>query len=669
MTKRRDLEEGTLFQKKYRIGKKLGEGGMGVVYAAVQEPSGLPVAIKVISARELSARDLQAERAFREARVLAKLTHNNIVRLYDFDQTAEGDCFIVMELVEGDSLHTLIQRARKQGTVLDLRDALRFVLQAAEGVGAAHKAGIIHRDLKPDNMMVSIGGIVRVLDFGLAKNQSANPVPPSGVATNPVNTPGTPRYMAPEQVRGDEIDARTDIYSLGVTLYETLTGRPPYEREHDDDQLRVTEVMSRHCFAKPTPLTKHLPNCPEGVVRIVLRCLAKDPADRYQTTRELALDLRTALADVDQAEQAKEAARKAHPTMQVARETGPMPQQWNSGPVLPFVPAAASLDAHVVRNTIPMQAEAGRAPQPTYSASQSATPPAQRGVGFTTKMTRPSESELAAAESQVRAGALCAAPQPGIQAGGEGAGMTQQSVTSGIRLRPAPSAEPGPAAEEVAKEQPMPRPQPRDHRAPKASGRAWRVPPIYIAPILGGIGALMAVIVLMEVRSQAHGAPRGDAPTPVPATSQAPGGNTASAPPEVAAVAEPADGGGVTRETATTTAPAADASSVVSDASAPPQPPEAPLATSRPRGATVVVASTAVPQRTLPVGPTPKATASAAQQPADAPAERRTGRRPIMPPPAPSDEVPRQSKKRPITPPRPDDQPVKRSAPLFGVDQ
>lgn len=501
--------EGELFQNKYKLGEKLGEGGMGVVYAAVQMPSCLPVAIKFVSAR-----NLQGERLLREARVLAKLSHGNLVRLYDFDRTKSGDYYIVMELVEGDTLHALIRHARKHGKLLEPQHAhrmLHILAQVADGIEAAHKAGIVHRDLKPENIIVSKGGIARVVDFGLAKNPNAAALPPIGAATNPANVVGTPRYMAPEQVCGREVDARTDIYAMGVCLYEALTGRIPFEREGDD--LGVTEIMGRHCFAEPTPLREHIPSCSERISRLVLRCLAKDPSERYQAARELALAIRTVLTEELAEEQAR-AKREAAGLN--ARETEPQPAEWKPGAVLPFVMPSNQVPQR--RLTSPMSPPA-MPPQPTFAVTKATT---HRGVGFTTKMARPSGAALAAAEAEVArekrgVGFTAKMAQPSAVAlAAAEAEETRDSSrpgpasASGVHLKkqhhaPSPSSlelDPTWPDARVVKpheEHPM-KTQHADGSTPTTPRPHFGVPRLAIAPIAGAALAVLVLVTLALLR-------------------------------------------------------------------------------------------------------------------------------------------------------------------------
>ncbi|APR75132.1 Serine/threonine protein kinase [Minicystis rosea] len=655
------MEEGELFQNKYRIGKLLGEGGMGVVYAAVQEPSGLKVAIKFVSAKNVRARNLQGERLIREAKVLARLNHGNLVRLYDFDKTADGDYFIVMELVEGDTLRTLITRARKQGKGLDPQQVLHIMAQVAEGMVLAHKAGVVHRDLKPENIMVLEGGdpIVRVVDFGLAKNPTGSAAPLlAGAETNPANVVGTPRYMAPEQVRGYEIDARTDVYAIGVTMYEALTGHAPYERE--DDHLEETEIMARHCFAEPTPIYEHVPNCPERVSKIVLRCLAKDPAERYQTARELARDMRRVLA-----EEAKAQHRDHKSSVKEVRETEPMPVAWTPRAVLPFVSSerGPALAPRMVRETAPMPPPGPSGPpQPTYAGAQSTVATAQypvgRGVGYTTKMPRPSAAALAVVEEHV-AHERVASPVPladsvspsGPPRSGSGArdsdghaisdhhARTSAASTSGTRLKQQGSTDvqAGSTGSEAALERindPLtmsPRQSLSGASVPQRgrTSRAWilGVPPMFAAPILGSaIAALVLFVVVLRRTPAQH---------PANGTSTATASVPPPPPPETAAVSE---------APARTAAPAVPPNS--SPSAEPPTEAQKPMSVSVASTATARISPSAMP----------RASTSNARPP-----ERSAAPKPLQSSP--------QAEREPAVPSAPAPAPTPATGRLFGVDR
>ena len=341
----------TLFEKKYRIDALIGEGGMGKVYAATNMYSNAEVAIKCIP-RDRGNPDLAA-RLLKESATLAVLVHPNIVRMYDAGVTEEGVVYIVMERIAGVPLRRLIADADATGARLDLRLALHVMAQVAEAMSFAHAKGVTHRDLKPENIMVAEGDHAYVLDFGIAKQGAAFGGKKSMlVETDPASVLGTPRYMAPEQIRGKTVDGRTDIYAIGITLYEAISGRRPYDA-HEDDAATVTEIMGHHVFTEPTPLREIAPDCPDSVWTIVLRCLAKDPADRFASMSDLRGSLHAALAE-------HLSARKAPP--RVGSVTEPIGASYELRPPLPFserspkAPALSKAPAEL-RSTAPLPPE------------------------------------------------------------------------------------------------------------------------------------------------------------------------------------------------------------------------------------------------------------------------------------------------------------------------
>ena len=285
-------DEREIFER-WRIGRLLGTGGMGVVHAAEHTMSGQEVALKRISRAVADQHEL-ANRVFRETRTLARLRHSNIVQLLDCGIAASsGVYYLVMELVVGDSMRALIARAKKKRPArgLPLRLALHVMAQVAEAMVCAHELHIVHRDLKPENVMVKPGGHALVLDFGLAKNLGQARItnlPPDGVKSNPASVLGTPRYMAPEQVRGLDVDERADVYAMGIVLFESIAGCSPYQMA--DDTVPPTDIMCFHVFAIPTQLRELVPEAPPAVASLIARCLSKDPAARpsaYQMAVEL----------------------------------------------------------------------------------------------------------------------------------------------------------------------------------------------------------------------------------------------------------------------------------------------------------------------------------------------------------------------------------------------
>jgi serine/threonine protein kinase len=266
----------------YEILAPLGAGGMGEVYRARDERLGREAAVKVLP--EAVAADPERLRRFeQEARAASALNHPNIVTIYDVGRTG-GVSWIAMELVGGASL-----RQALAGGALPTRKALSIGTQIAEGLAKAHGSGIVHRDLKPENVMVTSEGLVKILDFGLAKLAPELPEGSQvGTATQQTEAGvvmGTIGYMSPEQATGRAIDHRSDQFALGAILYEMSCGRRPFGGRTS------IETLSAILREDPAPLSTVNPETPEPLEWIVRRCLAKEPDERYQSTRDLARDL------------------------------------------------------------------------------------------------------------------------------------------------------------------------------------------------------------------------------------------------------------------------------------------------------------------------------------------------------------------------------------------
>jgi predicted ATPase/serine/threonine protein kinase len=269
---------GHLFGR-YEVVTRLGSGGMGEVYVARDRDLGRRVALKVLPALHLE--DEHARWRFRqEARAIVALNHPNIITVFDVGSGESGPPFIVSELVEGVTV-----RDRLRAVGFRTSEALEIAAQAASGLAAAHAAGVVHRDIKPENLMLRPDGYVKVLDFGLALFPGFA-APPDEPHTRPHTVVGTIRYMSPEQVRAEPLDARTDIWSLGVVLFEMLTGRRPFDGETSADAMAAV-------LSQPTPhLARHLDGLSRTLQRLIDRTLEKDRGKRHDKAEEIARELR-----------------------------------------------------------------------------------------------------------------------------------------------------------------------------------------------------------------------------------------------------------------------------------------------------------------------------------------------------------------------------------------
>ncbi len=280
----------------FRIVDRVGEGGMGVVYRAQDEKLQRLVALKVLPPDRLADEEHRL-RFLREARTAAAVTHPNIATVHEIDE-ADGVVFIAMEMVDGKPLRELIG-----GKPLPLREAIRLAVEIAEGLSAAHDAKVIHRDLKPENVIVTPGGRVKLLDFGLAKvfeeesasdrDEASRLATISREMTQAGRVMGTAAYMSPEQARGLPVDARSDVFSFGILLYEMVTGKAPFRGSTSIDTL--TAILRE----QPVPPVQLNPEVPPELERIIGKCLEKEPGERYQDTRDLVVDLRHLKRDSD----------------------------------------------------------------------------------------------------------------------------------------------------------------------------------------------------------------------------------------------------------------------------------------------------------------------------------------------------------------------------------
>ena len=263
----------------YAILAQLGHGGMGVVYTALDPRLKRQVAIKLLTA-DLTRDETAKQRFLQEAQAASALDHPNICTIFEINETPDGQLYLVMAYYEGETL-----KQRIEGGPLNVDEAVDIATQVGQGLAEAHGAGIVHRDIKPANLLIAKGGVVKILDFGLAKLAGTEGVTQTGT------TVGTVAYMSPEQARGEEVDHRTDIWSLGVVLYEMLSGQPPFRGEN---LLSISGAIQHD----PPPV---LTGDSSSLSGVVVRSLDKSQSQRYQAVTELLDDLRNTTASATKA--------------------------------------------------------------------------------------------------------------------------------------------------------------------------------------------------------------------------------------------------------------------------------------------------------------------------------------------------------------------------------
>ena len=275
------VERGQIIGDTYRIDRFLGEGGMSTVLAATHLPSGRAVALKVLQP-DAAQEEGAIPRFWREVRAMTHLQHPNVVRIFDVGSMPDGTPYMAMELLVGE---TLAARMRRLGP-LPLPVARGLFLQACDAVAAAHAIGVVHRDIKPENMFLTRGEngdeVLKVLDFGISKTMRATVADDRQHLTKTTDVFGSPTYMSPEQLKASrDVDARADVWSLGVLLYEMLAGTAPFEGRS------VAEIFGAILYKEPSPLGKTRTDIPPEIEKTVKRALEKDRDKRIRTVREL----------------------------------------------------------------------------------------------------------------------------------------------------------------------------------------------------------------------------------------------------------------------------------------------------------------------------------------------------------------------------------------------
>ncbi len=441
---------GQVVADRYHIIKKLGEGGMGAVYLGEHVKMGRKSAIKVMNPGMAADPDA-ISRFNREASNASRISHPNVCQIYDFGETADGVIYLAMEFIEGSALTDLIE---KEGALPPAR-AGRILKQAADALASAHDLGIVHRDLKPDNIMIVQGrdgaDVVKVVDFGIAKavagDEAGQKVTKTGLVV------GTPEYMSPEQLSGDKLDGRSDIYSLGLVFYRMLTGVLPFQADS------AQETMIKRLTDEPMPLEAARPDIvfPPELQAVLDRALARMPSERYANASQFGKDTEAAVAGLAPAAAAEpvtsaatqlmdpEAALRSIPTRQKAppptvAAPAPPPAPAKKFPLVPVLGGVGGVGVLAVVAVLalgggkkPQQGAAAPTDTSKHAAGAPAPSPNTQGANTANNQRSASPRTSAAQPQQVQATPGNPAPGPG-GTGASGAGALADSLRVGIRF-------------------------------------------------------------------------------------------------------------------------------------------------------------------------------------------------------------------------------------------
>jgi serine/threonine protein kinase len=285
--------KGSMNYGRYQILKEIGKGSMGVVYEAHDPNLDLSVALKVLRQDRVESESF-VRRFIAEARVLGRLDHTNIVRVYNVDED-HGTAYIAMEFIEGESLGDIAQKKR-----CTMEEIIQLGITISNALGYAHQKKIVHRDVKPGNILIKTDGVLKITDFGIAHIQDES----AAEKTQAGEILGTPAYMSPEQVKGQQIDGRSDIFSLGIILYELCTGTRPFKGEN------VAAIFHAVAQEEPVEITKLNPAVPKKLSHIIMKCLSKNREKRFETAEDLAGALSSCIAEIKPKKTASPAADK-----------------------------------------------------------------------------------------------------------------------------------------------------------------------------------------------------------------------------------------------------------------------------------------------------------------------------------------------------------------------